>query len=117
MINLGAWVLLSSIFGGLVLLVQRTERKRRNISLIILAFVGITVWQYALYRISGDCDQAFQIACRAAQFGQRFRAIAVNTVNLSILTALLLNLAYWVVFGRSNPPASSDAIQVFGMND
>ena len=117
MINTGGWVLLSLIFGGLIMLVQRSERKRRNVSLIILAIVGAIVWQYALYRISGDCEQVFQIVCRAAQFGQRVRIIAINTVNFSILAAVLLNSVYWVLFGRSNPPASSDEIQVFGMND
>ena len=117
MINIGGWVLVSLIFSGLILLVQRSERKRRNVSLIILALVGIVVWQYALYRLSGDCGQVFQIACRATQFGQAAHVVAVNTVNLSILTGVVFNSAYWILFGRSNPPASSDEIQVFGMND
>lgn len=117
MINAGGWLLVSVIFSGLLLLVQRSERKRRNISLVIVAIGSIIIWRYAIYRMSGDCSQLFQIVCEKGFFRQRAETIAVNTVNLSILTALLVNLLFWVFFGRSNPPGSSDAIQVFGMND
>ena len=117
MINAGGWLLLSAIFAGLLLLVQRSERKRRNVSLVIVIIGGIIIWRYAIYRMSGDCNQLFQIVCQNGFFQARAGAIAVNTVNLSIITALLFNLLFWVFIGRSNPPGSSDSIQVFGMND
>jgi hypothetical protein len=117
MINVGGWLLLSAIFGGLLLLVQRSERKRRNVSLVIVLFGGIIIWRYAIYRMSGDCAQLFQIVCANGFFRQRAGVIAVNTVNLSLVTALVFNLLFWVFIGRSNPPGSSDSIQVFGMND
>ncbi len=117
MINVGGWLLVSAVFAGLFLLVQRSERKRRNVSLVIVAIGSVIIWRYAIYRMSGDCSQLFQIVCERGFFRQRAEVVAVNTVNLSILTALVFNLLFWVFFGRSNPPGSSDAIQVFGMND
>ena len=117
MINVGGWLLVSAVFAGLLLLVQRSERKRRNISLVIVALGSVIIWRYAIYRMSGDCSQLFQIVCERGFLRQRAEVIAVNTVNLSIVTALIVNLLFWVFFGRSNPPGSSDAIQVFGMND
>lgn len=117
MINAGGWLLVSAVFAGLLLLVQRSERKRRNVSLVIVALGSVIIWRYAIYRMSGDCNQLFQIVCEKGFFRQRAEVIAVNTVNLSIVTALVFNLLFWVLIGRSNPPGSSDAIQVFGMND
>lgn len=118
MINTGGWLLISAIFAGLLLLVQRSEKKRRNVALIIVAIGSVIIWRYGIYRMSGDCNQLFEIVCqRGLFFRQKAEVIAVNTVNLSIVTALFVNLVYWVLFGRSNPPGSSDSIKVFGMND
>ena len=117
MINIGGWLLLTVIFSALLLLVQRSERKRRLVSLIILAIVGLVVWNYAIYRMNGDCDQLFKIVCDARWRKQEAASIAYNTANWAVIAALLFNLFFWVIFGRSNPPGSSDAIQVFGMND
>jgi drug/metabolite transporter (DMT)-like permease len=116
-INTGGWLLLTAIFSALLLLVQRSERKRRLVSLLILAIVGLVVWNYAIYRMSGDCDLLFKIVCEARWMKQKTASIAYNTANWAVIASLLFNLFFWVIFGRSNPPGSSDSIQVFGMND
>jgi hypothetical protein len=116
-LNTGGWLLLSLIFSGLLLVVQRTERKRRNVAFIILFFVGIVVWRYALYRMQIDCNEVFEVVCRTIWYRQRLATIATNTTNMAIVTALVFNLLFWVFFGRSNPPGTSESIQVFGMND
>ncbi len=115
--NTGGWLALTGIFGFLMLLIQRTERKRRLVSLGVLAFVGLIVWRYAIYRISTDCDVTIRMLCSFNWIHQRFVTVAINTVNWSIVTAFVLNVLFWILFGRSNPPGSSDSIQVFGMND
>src|SRR5579859_1914343 len=122
MVDSGQWLLLTLVFSLLLLLVLRSERKRRLPSFLIMAFVGLIVWRYAIYRISGDCGQAgqfqvLQIVCRTDLYRQRGEAIAYNTANLSILIAVLFNMFFWVFLGRSNPPASSDAIRVYGLDD
>ena len=122
MINTGGWLLLTVVFGFLLFLVQRSERKRRLPTFLILAFVGLIVWRYAIYRMSGDCGQAeqspvLQIVCQTDLFRRRAEAIAYNTANLSVFSAIFLNLFFWVFIGRSNPPASSDAIRVYGLDD
>ncbi len=115
--NTGGLLALTGIFGLLLLLVQRTERKRRLVSLIVLAFVGLIVWRYAMYRLSNDCDLVIRQWCSLIWLRQRMLTTAINTINLSILLAFVLNLLFWVFIGRSNPPGSSDSIKVFGMND
>jgi hypothetical protein len=116
-LNTGGWLLLSLVFGTLLLIVQRSERKRRNVTLIILLFVGFVVWRYALYRMLIDCNELFAIVCRAQWYQQARAAIAYNTINAAILTALIANLLFWIFFGRSNPPGTSESIYVYGLDD
>ena len=115
--NVGGWLLLTALFGGLMLIVQRAERKRRLITAIIMALAGILVWRYGLYRIGGECDIAWKTLCSSPVIRQQAAAIAITTVNWSLVGALVINLVYWALLGRYNPPGSSDAIKVFGMDD
>lgn len=115
--NLGGWLLLTVLFGGLLLIVQRAERKRRLITAIIMVIAGIFVWRYGLYRIGGECDVAWKALCSSPVIRQRADAIALSTVNWALIGALVINLLYWALLGRYNPPGSSDAIKVFGMDD
>ena len=118
MINAGGWLLLSAIFSALWLVVQRSERKRRRVAAVVMLFVAITVWRYALYRITGECiEQNIKYLCDTFVMQQRGYAIAVTTVNLAILTSLLFNMFFWVLIGRSNPPGSSDSIKVYGLDE
>jgi hypothetical protein len=116
-IDTGGWLLLSSIFSGLLLVVQRSERNRRLVSLIIMVGVATIVSGYGIYRISHNCDLFFRQMCALETFKGRALAIAYNTNNLSLFTALVLNLLFWVLIGRYNPTGSSDAIKVLGMDD
>lgn len=117
MINTGGWLLLSFIFSGLLLTVQRSERNRRLVSLVIMVGVATIVSGYGIYRISHSCDLFFKQMCALETFRGRAQAIAYNTNNLSLFTALVVNLLFWALIGRYNPPGSSDAIKVLGMND
>jgi hypothetical protein len=116
-LNTGGWIVLSLVFGSLLLLVQRAERKRRRLTFIILAFVGLIVWRYAIYRLSGDCIEAFALVCQASWIRQRALTIAINTVNMALLTSVIMNVVFWVLIGRSNPPGTSESIYVYGMDD
>ncbi len=117
--NTSGWLLLTAIFSGLLLIIQRSERKRRLVTTIIMAFVALIVWRYAIFRMSSDCDlnPVFAQFCSFNWMRQRMTAAAVNTINLSLVAAFLFNLFFWVFIGRSNPPGSSDSIKVLGMND
>ena len=116
-LNTGGWLVLTVIFSLLLLLVQRSERKRRNVTAVVMFFVGVIVWRYAQYRLYLDCDGFTPIICSFQWVQQWAAPIAIVTINVSLLTAVLVNVVFWVLFGRSNPPGSSDSIQVFGMND
>ena len=115
--NTGGWLLLTALFSIALLLIQRSERKRRTVSAIIVAFFVVLVWRYAIYRITSDCDAVFKAVCGFNWMRQRMTVIAITTVNWSIVSALVFNLLFWVLIGRSNPPGSSDSIKVIGMND
>lgn len=117
MTNPGGWLLLTLIFSGLILLVQRSERKRRIISFLVLASVWSVVWGYGIYRMSTECNESFRALCNFKVVRDHAAAIAWNTTNLAALTALVFNLLFWILIGRSNPPGSSDSIKVLGMND
>lgn len=87
-----SFALLLGLYGGLMLLVQRSERNRRLATLIILAFCAGLVERYAHYRHW------------------------VSESNWSIYAALVLNYLFWLTIGRRYPPHSSEEIKVWGMD-
>jgi L-lactate permease len=71
--------------------VQRTERKRVWLSLLVLALpVGVLIYRWAIYK------------------GQETEAITAGLIGLG------LNVVYFLVYGLRHPPASSDEITVIG---
>ena len=121
--NTGGWLILTAIFSILLLLVQRSERKRRTVTIVIMAAVALIVWRYAIYRMSTECAVVSSVVCSFSYVRgqivpyQELRSLAIRTVNWSIIAALIFNLLFWVLIGRSNPPGSSDSIKVLGMDD
>jgi len=91
--NIGAVILLVLTFGTVLMLIQRAEARRRLLVAIIMAFVGLLAQRYAAYR---------------ELYTEAFWGFIV---------AVVLNLLFWVVIGRYNPPGTSDDIQVLGMDD
>jgi hypothetical protein len=117
MLNAGGWLLLTVLFSISLMLIQRSERKRRIVSAVIVSFFMLLVWRFAIYRISTECDVVIQQICSFNWMRQRMTAVAITTVNWSIVSAIIFNVLFWVLIGRSNPPGSSDSIKVLGMND
>ena len=70
--------------------VQRIERKRLWLGLIFIVVVGYLIYHWAIYK-----DQ-------------------LNTAIVAGVIGLVLNVIYFVVYGRKHPPASSDEITVVG---
>ncbi len=86
----GAFFVLTAVLGGMVLIVQRAERKRRRVAFVVMLVGAELVRRYVVYR-------------------------GWDTEGLvALVTALLLNGLFWLFIGRSNPPGSSDDIQVLG---
>lgn len=115
--NVGGWLLLTALFGGLLIIVQRAERKRRLATAIIMGIAGVLVWRYGLYRIGSECDAPWRVLCSSPVIQQRAQAIAVMTVNWALVSAVVINLLFWALVGRYNPPGSSDSIKVYGMDE
>jgi hypothetical protein len=116
-INAGGGLLLFTLLAGLLLLVQRTEPKRRIITFLFVLFGMYIVSAYGIYRMSGDCPFVLSGRCALPNYVERTRLIAYNTLNLAISAALIFNGLFWALIGRYNPPASSDEIRVLGIND
>lgn len=88
--NWEAWLGLTVIFALLMLIVQRAEASRRRITFVIMLVAAELVRRYLLYR-GWDGEGVW-----------------------AVLAALVLNLLFWMFIGRSNPPRSSDEIEVLG---
>lgn len=91
--NWGSFFLLTITFTVMLLLIQRTEPKRRFVVAIVMLLVGILVQRYVNYR----------------EFHSEAQA--------GFVIALVLNGLFWLFIGRYNPVGSSDDIQVIGMDD
>ena len=92
--NAGVVLLLTFVLGLMVFFIQRTERRRRRLAILVMAGVAFLLWYWAGYR----------------QLGSEFTA--------ALLLALFLNLFFWLLIGRYNPVGDSDRdIRVLGMDD
>lgn len=91
--DVGILVLLTLSFSVVLLMIQRSESKRRKTVFILLVPVFLVIVWYANSRA--------------------YSAEALVGFGL----ALALNLLFWVFIGRYNPVGSSDSIRVMGLDD
>jgi len=88
--DFGYWLLISFTFGILLILVQRTEEKRKKIVRNFVIAVGILL--LIRYELIGETIAGY-------------------------VTALFISYLYWLLIGRYNPVGSSDEIKVYGLDD
>ncbi len=91
--QVGTFFLLLFAIGVMMLLVQRTERKRRLLVSAGMLVIGVVVIWYVDYR---DLHSEAQLA---------------------FVVALVLNWLFWALIGRYNPPKNSDDMKVLGLDD
>ncbi len=91
--NLGILVLLTASFGIVLLLLQRSEAKRRRTVFIFLLPVFLVIVWYSNSR-------AYH-----------------HEALLGFVLAVVLNVLFWLFIGRYNPVGSSDSIRVLGLDD
>jgi hypothetical protein len=92
-VNVGVLVILAIFMGAMMFMVQRAEAKRRLFVIVIMLGIGELIRRYVFYR--GVHTEAW----------------------IALVSALIVNLLYWLLIGRYNPPASSDEIRVIGLDD
>lgn len=92
--NGGAFLLLTLFLSLAVLLVQRTEAKRRRLAIfLMIVVVFLTIYWANVRELSRE-------------------------VTFALITALVLNFLFWLLIGRYNPVGDSDkTIQVLGLDD
>jgi hypothetical protein len=89
----GVIVLLVLTLGTVILVIQRTEAKRRRVAYAIMFLVLVVlVW---LVNTLGAWSEAI----------------------VALIIALILNGLFYILIGRYNPVGSSDDIHVLGMDD
>jgi thiamine transporter ThiT len=91
--ELGIVALLSVSIGIMLMLVQRTERKRRLFVALGMLLIGEVIRRYIWYR--------------------EYHAEGWS----ALIIALVVNFLYWALIGRYNPVGSSDRIHVYGLDD
>ncbi|NJL55293.1 hypothetical protein HC928_08990 [bacterium] len=91
--NIEYLVIFTLLLSLLMLMIQRTEAKRRLLVTLMLLIPAILIRNWINYR---DLEREGWVA-------------------LGI--ALALNFLFWWLIGRYNPVGSSDEIQVLGMDD
>ncbi|MBE2268656.1 MAG: hypothetical protein IAE80_10540 [Anaerolinea sp.] len=91
--QIGIIALLTVAMGIMLLIVQRSERRRRLLVAVIMLGIGELIRRYVWYR---------------GYHAEGWIALAL---------AVILNLLYFVLIGRYNPVGSSDRIHVYGLDD
>lgn len=91
--NLGVVLLLTIIYGAMMLLIQRAEARRRLVVALVFLPIGAVIQWYI------------------SQIGNGSSGV------IAIIVALILNFLFWAVIGRYNPVGSSDDIHVIGLDD
>lgn len=84
---------LAIVFAFIWILIQRTEKKNKRYSYLILIIVLL-----------------------AARYNAFLRDIHTETW-LAFFFGLMISFLFWLFIGRYNPVGSSDDIQVIGMDD
>jgi uncharacterized membrane protein YjjB (DUF3815 family) len=93
-VNTSNLIVLAVLFSIALLLLQRTERRRWWVTaLVLIVPVGWLVYRWAIFR---------------GQVSETLAALGI---------AVGFNALFWLVYGRTHPPRSSDEITVIGMED
>ncbi len=93
-LNVGTLILLVVCFSFLLWMLQRTDSKYLWVTAVIFVLpVGYLLYEWAL-----------NLSLRRELF-------------ISIGLSIILNVVYWVVYGRHNPVGSTESIKVIGMDD
>lgn len=90
--NIPNIIVLTVIMGALLFMVQRLERSRWWLAVLAL-LPGYMIYQWAMLR------------------GQKTEAL------IALGAGAVTNLLFWLLYGRTHPPHSSDEITVKGMED
>jgi low temperature requirement protein LtrA len=85
----GLWVVLVIM----LLLIQRTETKKRRGVMVVMVLVSLGILYYVSLRT------------------------AWSELVLAFVLALVASFLFWLFVGRYNPVGSSDNIRVLGMDD
>lgn len=92
--NTGNLVFLAIVITLLLLAIQRAEARRRLLTAAVLIVpVGWLVYRWAIYRRQ------------------------VTEALIAGVIGLVLNMLFWIAYGRKHPPGSSDEIHVIGIED
>ena len=86
--------LIAVLVAALLIMIQRTEPKRRRLAAIVVLPLLLVLRQYAFRK--GDLHEETLIA---------------------FVIGIVLSLLFWLLIGRYNPVGSDSEVKVIGMDD
>ena len=86
--------LIAVLVASLLIMIQRTEPKRRRLATIVVLPLLLVLRQYAFRK--GDLHEETLIA---------------------FIIGIVLSLLFWLLIGRYNPVGSDSEVKVIGMDD
>jgi len=86
--------LIAVLVAALLVMIQRTEPKRRRLAAIVVAPILLVIRQYAFLK----------------------RDLHLETL-LAFIIGIALSLVFWLLIGRYNPVGRDSEVKVIGMDD
>ncbi len=86
--------LISVLVAALLVMIQRTEPKRRKLAAFVVAPMLLVIRQYAFWK----------------------RDLHLETL-LAFIIGIALSLLFWLLIGRYNPVGKDSEVKVIGMDD
>ena len=115
--NIGILILLTLFISAMIFIIQRAEAKRRRLVILVMLAVGELIRRYVIYRSEWLVLPPFGDLLLRVFPTYPLDAGLHREAWLALGIALVLNFFFWALIGRYNPVASSDEIQVIGMDD
>lgn len=116
-LDVGILILLTIFITIMILIVQRSEAKRRLFVVLIMLVVGEMIRRYVFFRSETALIPPFTDLLLRIYPQYPLHHSIHREAWIALGLALFLNGSYWVLIGRYNPVGSSDEIQVIGMDD
>lgn len=115
--NFGVLILLTLFISVMIFIVQRSEAKRRLLVTVIMLGIGELIRRYVFFRSETVYVAPFRDLILRLYPRYLIERDIHTEAWLALGLAIVLNVIYWLIVGRYNPVASSDEIQVIGMDD
>ncbi len=115
--DFGVVLVLTLFISGMLLFIQRAEKKRRLLVILIMLIPAELIRRYVFYASAPLLVAPFTDVMGVLLKRYGFHRDIHQEAWVALILAFVLNVLFWLFIGRYNPVHSSDEIQVIGMDD